>query len=172
MFLTFVEFLWWLQPEATAPSSGGGAAGGAGPQGCAMQVGMFAVLMLVMWFFMMRPEEKRRKEHQAMLAALRKGVKVRTQGGLLGEVVSLGEDDVVIQVADRVRINVLRSHISTLEEARIAQARKEAAGAKAKPKSRSDRASRPLFGRAPKGDAKDALNDSSESSSDTAAGKD
>ncbi|HJL15054.1 MAG TPA: preprotein translocase subunit YajC [Sandaracinaceae bacterium LLY-WYZ-13_1] len=87
-----------------------------------MQAGLFAVMMIVFYFFLLRPEQKRRKEHEELLKSLRKGTKVRTTGGILGEVVTVNEDEVVLQVADKVRVNVLRAHISTVESARKAQA--------------------------------------------------
>ena len=87
-----------------------------------MQAGIFALMFVVFYFFLIRPEQKRRKEHEQMLQQIKKGTKVRTTGGILGEVVSLGEDDLVLQVADKVRINVLRSNIATVEEARKAEA--------------------------------------------------
>src|SRR5690606_25312294 len=102
----------------------------AGPAGggmnCAMQAGLFAVMMLVFYFFLLRPEQKRRKEHEEMMKSLRKGTKVRTSGGILGEVVTVNDDEVVLQIADRVRINVLRAHVATIESARKAEAEKKA----------------------------------------------
>lgn len=120
MLLTVLEFLWWLQPDPTAVGGGegGGGGAGAGGMGCAMQAGLFAVMMLVFYFFLLRPEQKRRREHEDMMKSLRKGTKVRTSGGILGEVVSVTDDEVVLQVADRVRINVLRAHVATIEAAR------------------------------------------------------
>ena len=125
MLLTVLEFLWWLQPEATGGGGGEGAVGGGGA-GCAMQAGLFAVMMLIFYFFLLRPEQKRRREHEEMLRSIRKGTKVRTTGGLLGEVVTIDDDEVIIQIADRVRVNVLRSHIAAVEAARKAQGQRPA----------------------------------------------
>lgn len=123
MLLTVLEFLWWLQPATTGGGGGGGGSGAAAPggAGCAMQAGLFAVMMLVFYFFLIRPEQKRRKEHEEMIRSLRKGTKVRTTGGILGEVVTVNDDEVILQVADRVRINVLRAHVATIESARKAE---------------------------------------------------
>jgi preprotein translocase subunit YajC len=51
-----------------------------------------------------------------MLGALAKGDIVRTNGGILGEITALDERDVTIEVADRTRIKVLRSHIAGLDQ--------------------------------------------------------
>lgn len=74
-----------------------------------------AVMMLVMYFVMIRPENKRRQEAEDMLKSLRKGTKVRTTGGILGEIISIDEREAVLQVADKVRINVLRGNIVGVE---------------------------------------------------------
>lgn len=74
-----------------------------------------AVMMLVMYFVMIRPENKRRREAEDMLKSLRKGAKVRTTGGILGEIISVDEREAVLQVADKVRINVLRGNIVGIE---------------------------------------------------------
>ena len=126
----FFELLWLLQPDVTsgAPSAGGGGTKGptnplGGPD-CAMQAGMLLVLMAFLYFFMIRPEQKRRKEHESLVNTLSKGTKVRTNGGLLGEVVSVREveagqakrREVIVSIADKVRVNVLASHIASVEK--------------------------------------------------------
>ena len=73
---------------------------------------MFAVL----YFLMIRPQQKRAKQQEAMMGALAKGDIVRTNGGIRGEITALDERDVTIEVADRTRIRVLRSHIAGLDE--------------------------------------------------------
>lgn len=131
MLLTALEFLWWLQPEATGGGGGGDAAGGAaggdpGGMGCGLQIGMFAVMMLVFYFVLLRPEQKRRREHEELIKSLRKGSKVRTTGGILGEVVTVNDDEVILQIADRVRINILRAHVTAVVDAKKAEGDKPA----------------------------------------------
>lgn len=112
----------WLQPAAThvasaassAATSSAGDAGG-GPMACGMQAGMIALMMAVLYFFLLRPENKRREEMESLLRGLKKGQKVRTSGGILGEIISLTDREVVLGVADKVRLNVLRSAIAGVE---------------------------------------------------------
>ena len=113
MILSFLQLLLWLQPAATGSGggSGGGGSAGGGTQYCMMQAGIMAAVLLFTYFFMIRPEQKRREEAETLLKSLRKGMKVRTTGGILGEIVSMDEHTVILAVADKVRINVLRSHI-------------------------------------------------------------
>jgi preprotein translocase subunit YajC len=143
VLLTVLEFLWWLQPAPTGGPIGDGAApaGAAadGGMGCAMQAGLFAVMMLVFYFFLLRPEQKRRREHEDLLKSLRKGTKVRTSGGILGEVITVTDDEVVLSIADRVRVNVLRANIASVESARKAGAEdKKADDKKADDKKKKD----------------------------------
>ncbi|HJK89495.1 MAG TPA: preprotein translocase subunit YajC [Polyangiaceae bacterium LLY-WYZ-15_(1-7)] len=122
MYLSFLQLLTTLalwQPEAAAGGggggAGGGAAGGAPPGGCAaggMNLGLLAVMFLVFYFLIIRPQQKRQREHEEMLGALRKGMTVRTTGGIRGEIVDIDEREVTLRVADKTKINVLRSHVS------------------------------------------------------------
>ena len=116
MILSFVQLLLWLQPAATGTggASGGGGGGDAagGSQYCMIQGGIMLAVLLFTYFFMLRPEQKRREEAESLLKSLRKGMKVRTTGGILGEIITITEHEVTLAIADKVRINVLRSHIA------------------------------------------------------------
>ena len=118
VLLTFFELLTWWQPEAAAGGGGGGGAGptGAGPQGMcgpgAMNLGLLAVMFAVFYFLIIRPQAKRQRETEEMLRGLRKGQVVRTTGGIRGEIVDLTDREVTLRVADKTKINVLRSHIA------------------------------------------------------------
>ena len=112
-----------LQPEVSggpvaAPTGGGGPV--PGPMGCGgggtEQIGLLLLMFAVLYFLMIRPQQKRAKQHEAMMTALQKGDVVRTNGGILGEITALDERDVTIEVAERTRIKVLRSHIAGLDQ--------------------------------------------------------
>ncbi len=107
-------------PPAAAP--GGGGTPPPGPMGCGgggglEQIGFLVLMFAVLYFLMIRPQQKRAKQHEQMLGGLKKGDIVRTNGGIRGEVTALDERDVTIEIADRTRIKVLRSHIAGLDEA-------------------------------------------------------
>ena len=134
MALAIFEFLLWLQPAAAPAAPGGGASGGGG--GGAMSCGMNAAMMLgilaITYFFLLRPDAQRRKETEDMQKGLRVGMKIRTTGGILGEIVRVSDKDVVIAIAEKVRINVLRENIKGPEiEAVAGEPKKEAAPAAA-----------------------------------------
>ncbi len=128
------------QPEATtsAPSHPAGGGRGAGPDpmaGCATQSGLLLAMFAVFYFLLIRPQRKQEEEHRKMIASLRKGDVVRTRGGIRGEVTALDEREVTLEVADRVRIKVLRSAIADIEE----RDGKPLGGAQAKGKGEGER---------------------------------
>ncbi len=87
------------------------AAGGAGGA-----LGSFIPLILIfaiMYFLLIRPQQKKVKEHQAMVAALRRGDQVVTQGGLIGKVSKVKDDqEVELEIADGVKVRVVRNTIA------------------------------------------------------------
>jgi len=113
-----------LQPDVSGgpvPVPPGGDGGPVpGPMGCGgggtEQIGLLLLMFAVLYFLMIRPQQKRAKQQEAMLGALAKGDIVRTNGGILGEITALDERDVTIEVADRTRIKVLRTHIGGLDQ--------------------------------------------------------
>jgi preprotein translocase subunit YajC len=80
------------------------------------QIGFLVLMFAVLYFVMIRPQQKRAKQHEQMLGELKKGDVVRTNGGLRGEVTALDERDVTLEVADRTRVKVLRSHIAGMDQ--------------------------------------------------------
>ena len=121
MYSLLITLATWFQPEAssgaapTAPSSAP-----RGPSGGAMDfssIGMMVLMMVVFYLVLIRPQQKKQKEHEALLKALKKGQKVRTSGGVRGEIVdfkSEAGEEVVLMIADKVKINILRSSIATV----------------------------------------------------------
>lgn len=113
------ESLFAMQPEATTSSSPGPATSGGGgapaaPGGPDTSFLLMLGMMFVIFYFMLiRPQQKRQREVDDMLKALRKGDKIRTTGGIKGEIVDLNEADVTLLIADKVKINVLRSHVAS-----------------------------------------------------------
>ena len=92
------------------------------------------LIFVVFWFLLIRPQQQKMKKHQAMLAALRRGDRVVTGGGIVGSVTKVSSDDaqLTIEIADKVKVKVMRSTISEVlsktEPAGAAAAAKTAAG--------------------------------------------
>ena len=74
------------------------------------------VLVLVVFYFLMiRPQQQKAKEHRSMLSALRRGDRVVTGGGIVGTVAKVvSDDEVLVDIADNVRVRVLRSTITSV----------------------------------------------------------
>jgi len=67
------------------------------------QLGQFLPLIFlfaIFYFLIIRPQQKQQKEHNEMLAALTKGDKIVTAGGLIAEVVKVEEDFIKIKLND------------------------------------------------------------------------
>ena len=78
--------------------------------------GQFIPLILIfaiMYFLLIRPQQQKLKQHQAMVAALRRGDQVVTQGGLIGKVSKVKEDgEIEVEIAEGVKVRVVKSTLS------------------------------------------------------------
>ena len=99
-----------------------GLSGGAASSSSASQGGMssysgiilMVVLVAVMYFMMIRPQKKRQKEEQEMRSALEIGDEIITIGGIVGKVVTIREEDIVIETgADRTKMKLQRWAVNT-----------------------------------------------------------
>ena len=73
------------------------------------------LIFAIMYFLLIRPQQKKVKEHQAMVAGLRRGDQVVTQGGLIGKVVKVKDDgELEVELADNVKVRVVQSTIATV----------------------------------------------------------
>ena len=88
------------------------AAGGAGGAGAIAQFIPLILIFVIMYFLILRPQQKKMSQHRAMVAALKKGDQVITQGGLIGTVVAVRDDELDVELAQGVRVRVVRSSIA------------------------------------------------------------
>lgn len=63
---------------------------------------MIIILFVMMWVLMIRPQQKQRKEQEARVAALKKGDKVITIGGIHGSVHHVSDKTVTIKLSEGV----------------------------------------------------------------------
>ncbi len=82
-------------------------------------LGQFLPLILifgVFYFLLIRPQQQRQKEAKAMLAAIKRGDRVVTGGGILGVVhkVKEGSNEVEVEIAPSLRVTVLRETITAV----------------------------------------------------------
>ncbi len=78
-----------------------------------MQMAPLVLIFAVFYFLLIRPQQKKQKEHRAMLGALKRGDRVLTAGGIIAQVTKVkeGVDEVEVEIAPNVRVNVLRQTI-------------------------------------------------------------
>ena len=75
----------------------------------------FGAMLLIFYFLLIRPQARKQKEQEKMLAAIGKGDRVVTTGGIHGLVVGAEKDVITLEIAvlkgDRVRIKLDRARI-------------------------------------------------------------
>jgi preprotein translocase subunit YajC len=96
----------------------------AGGQAPSALVQLVPILLIfgIFYFLLLAPMRKRQKQHQALLAQLKRGDRVVTNGGLLGEIAAVEEKVVHLKLADNVRVRVVKSSIAGLEGDAAAEA--------------------------------------------------
>ena len=99
------------------------------------------LIFVVFYFLLIRPQQRKAKDHKTMLDALRRGDRVVTGGGIIGTVARVDNpEEVTVDIADGVRVRVLRSTITSVlakpdpAAAREAAKQREEARAKAETK--------------------------------------
>lgn len=78
---------------------------------------MLILMFVVMYLLVLRPASKAEKERRARLGNLQRGDEVRLAGGILGKISSIDGDIALVEIADRVKIRVVKSEISDLAKA-------------------------------------------------------
>lgn len=110
---------------AYAQSAGG--AGGA--VGGLVQFLPYILVFGIFYFLMIRPQQQKAKALQESLKQLRRGDRVLTAGGIIGRVISASpdSDEVTVEIADNVRVQVARATITSVLTSSAAPANDTAA---------------------------------------------
>ena len=97
----------YAQTAGTAPAA-------AGPFDAFMASGapMLLAMGAVFYFLIFRPQLQQRKRVQEMLAAIKKNDVIVTQGGLIGKVRSVADDEVRVELAPNVEVRLVRAAIA------------------------------------------------------------
>ncbi|HET9811255.1 MAG TPA: preprotein translocase subunit YajC [Sphingomicrobium sp.] len=95
---------------STAASATAAQPGGAS----AMLVGIlpWVLIFVIFYVLMIRPQQKRAKQHQAELAAVKKGDEVITGGGLRGRVTKVSDAEVEVEIAQGVKVRVVKATLT------------------------------------------------------------
>ncbi len=85
-----------------------------GGQGSLISAVIWMVLLIAIFYFLLyRPQQKQRQKHQEFLNSLKKGDKVITAGGLIGEIKSIGDDVVTLKLSEGTIVKVLKTSITS-----------------------------------------------------------
>ncbi len=108
----------------------GAGGGGAGQGGGGFTAFIPLILMFVIFYFLLiRPQQKKQKKHQEMIANLKKGDRVLTGGSIYGQITSVDENSLTVEIANNVRVKVARGSIAALvpppQQARIKKEKSE-----------------------------------------------
>ena len=85
----------------------------------------FILMIGVFYFLVLRPMSKQEKERKQRLAELKRGDRIVLTGGLLGRISRVDDDIVIVEIADKVKVRVLKKDVADFEENALAQAAKD-----------------------------------------------
>jgi len=97
--------------ESPAYAASGAAASG-GTTSFLVNIFPLVLIFVIFYFLLIRPQQRRMKQHQAMIAAVKPRDTAVTGGGLIGKVTKVDEHEVEIEVAQGVRLRVVKSMLS------------------------------------------------------------
>ncbi len=100
-----INLLTFLMPAATS-------APGQGPS-MLMQILFFGLIFVVFYVFLILPQQRQQKKHKEMLESIKKGDKIITIGGIIGEVVRVKDDTMKVKIDKDVEIEIQKSAVST-----------------------------------------------------------
>lgn len=83
-----------------------------GSEGAIINILFLGALFFVFYFFIIRPQSKRQKEIQKKVEAMKKGDKVVTSGGLIGQLNSIDEETVLLEVDNGVKVRFQKAAIT------------------------------------------------------------
>jgi preprotein translocase subunit YajC len=97
--------------------AGAMAPGGASGNAVLTQVVFFGAIFAIFYFLLIRPQQKQRRERETLLAAVKRGDRVVTTGGIHGTVTGLDDATITLRVADQVKMTFDRGAVGRVVEA-------------------------------------------------------
>jgi preprotein translocase subunit YajC len=96
-----------VSPAYAQAAGGGGGFGGLEP------LLPLILIFVVFYFLLIRPQQKKQKAHRELIANLRRGDRVVTAGGVIGQVTRVVDDrELMLEIAEGVRVRVMRAMVS------------------------------------------------------------
>ena len=91
-------------------------AGGEGGASSFLSFLPLVLIFIVFWFMIIRPQKKQQDQRKSMIAAVKRGDRIITSGGLFATVKDVKEDHVVATIADGVKVEIAKSAINSVVE--------------------------------------------------------
>ena len=124
---------------STAYAQGTGLSGLFDNQSALIQFLPLVLIFVVFYFLLIRPQQRKASELRTTLDALRRGDRVVTGGGIIGTVVRADSpEEVVVDIAEGVRVRVVRSTITSVLAKPNPAAAREAANQKDQARAKAD----------------------------------
>jgi preprotein translocase subunit YajC len=78
------------------------------------QIVPFIFIIGFFYFILIRPQMKAKKEQETLISSIKTGDKVITSSGILGNIANVKDKTVIVKIADNVKIELLKSHVTTV----------------------------------------------------------
>ncbi len=80
------------------------------------------LIFAIFYFLLIRPQQRRAKEHREMVAAVQRGDKIVSSGGVRGKVVKvIGDTDVEVEISSGINVVMIKSTIAEVEKVNTSQ---------------------------------------------------
>ena len=71
------------------------------------------LIFAIFYFLLIRPQQKRAKQHKEMVAAVQRGDKILSSGGMRGKVIRvINDNDVEVEISNGVNVVMVKSTIA------------------------------------------------------------
>ncbi|MBB1485575.1 preprotein translocase subunit YajC [Oceanospirillum sediminis] len=94
-----------------SPAFAEGTAAAAGQPGAMSQIFLLVGFVVIFYFMLWRPQSKRAKEHRELVSGISKGDEIVIGGGLVGRVSKVGDEFVVMEIAEGTEVNVQKNSV-------------------------------------------------------------
>ncbi len=76
-----------------------------------VSIGFMVLVFVIFYFLLIRPQQKKEKMRQKQIAAMTKGDKIVTMGGLVAIVSDVKDDVVIAKIGNEVKIEVMKNSV-------------------------------------------------------------
>lgn len=115
----FISCLVALTLVQVVPAQTGAAPASPAQPSFMMSIVPFVLMFAVIYLLMIRPQQKKMKEQQAMIGGLKQGDEIITNSGMLGKVSGVADKVVTVEIADNVRVKMLKSQVAQVVKGQI-----------------------------------------------------